>query len=276
MHALFAAVYLFPSEKMGKYLFWQCCRNGRGELREGKGRGMSFISCGPPSAKAISLRVAQVDLRHIDEELGRDRVEIGVDLTEFYMSVEWDILEVPAIRNVKFYTCCDEPYLDITFNVTMRRKTLFYTVNLIIPCMGISFLTVLVFYLPSDSGEKVKKRLIFKGEMPSFLSRSLLPTPTLPFRPSSVGARAITRILRQPISPSTSDVDAGEARQGESDTFAPVCVHGPFSADEGWPEKRLDASQARRLEVLLVPPVSEPDDEVGGRRPFCVHLPFGP
>ena len=71
------------------------------------------------------------------------------------MSVEWDILEVPAIRNVKWYTCCDEPYLDITFNVTMRRKTLFYTVNLIIPCMGISFLTVLVFYLPSDSGEKV-------------------------------------------------------------------------------------------------------------------------
>nr|CAI5820122.1 unnamed protein product [Callosobruchus analis] len=48
-----------------------------------------------------------------------------------------------------------QPYLDITFNITMRRKTLFYTVNLIIPCMGISFLTVLVFYLPSDSGEKV-------------------------------------------------------------------------------------------------------------------------
>lgn len=37
----------------------------------------------------------------------------------------------------------------------MRRKTLFYTVNLIIPCVGISFLTVLVFYLPSDCGEKV-------------------------------------------------------------------------------------------------------------------------
>ena len=108
----------------------------------------------------------QVDLRHQEEECTiRNKeqectetnpiVNIGVDLSEFYMSVEWDILAVPAIRNVKFYTCCDEPYLDITFNITMRRKTLFYTVNLIIPCMGISFLTVLVFYLPSDSGEKV-------------------------------------------------------------------------------------------------------------------------
>ncbi|XP_067204970.1 acetylcholine receptor subunit alpha-like isoform X5 [Linepithema humile] len=97
----------------------------------------------------------QVDLRHIDEVRGSNVVDIGVDLSEFYTSVEWDILEVPAVRNEKFYTCCDEPYLDITFNITMRRKTLFYTVNLIIPCMGISFLTVLVFYLPSDSGEKV-------------------------------------------------------------------------------------------------------------------------
>lgn len=97
----------------------------------------------------------QVDLRHIDENNGTSVVDIGIDLSEFYKSVEWDVLEVPAIRNEKFYTCCTEPYLDITFNITMRRKTLFYTVNLIIPCMGISFLTILVFYLPSDSGEKV-------------------------------------------------------------------------------------------------------------------------
>ncbi|XP_052855180.1 acetylcholine receptor subunit alpha-like isoform X1 [Drosophila gunungcola] len=97
----------------------------------------------------------KVDLRHMDEQQGSNVVDVGVDLSEFYMSVEWDILEVPAVRNEKFYTCCDEPYLDITFNITMRRKTLFYTVNIIIPCMGISFLTVLTFYLPSDSGEKV-------------------------------------------------------------------------------------------------------------------------
>lgn len=47
------------------------------------------------------------------------------------------------------------PFVDIFFNITLRRKTLFYTVNLIIPCVGISYLSVLVFYLPADSGEKI-------------------------------------------------------------------------------------------------------------------------
>lgn len=82
-------------------------------------------------------------------------VEIGIDLREYYPSVEWDILGVPAERHEKYYPCCAEPYPDIFFNITLRRKTLFYTVNLIIPCVGISYLSVLVFYLPADSGEKV-------------------------------------------------------------------------------------------------------------------------
>lgn len=99
----------------------------------------------------------QVDLVHICSAEGKDDKPIhrGVDLKDFYPSVEWDILEVPAQKNQKFYLCCPEPYPDITFNITMRRKTLFHTVNLIIPCVAISFLTVLVFYLPSDSGEKI-------------------------------------------------------------------------------------------------------------------------
>lgn len=40
----------------------------------------------------------KVDLRHMDEKFGSNVVDVGVDLSEFYMSVEWDILEVPAVR----------------------------------------------------------------------------------------------------------------------------------------------------------------------------------
>lgn len=34
----------------------------------------------------------------MDEQQGSNIVDVGVDLSEFYMSVEWDILEVPAVR----------------------------------------------------------------------------------------------------------------------------------------------------------------------------------
>ena len=40
----------------------------------------------------------QVDLRHLEENYGSPVVEMGVDLSEFYPSVEWDILAVPATR----------------------------------------------------------------------------------------------------------------------------------------------------------------------------------
>ncbi|XP_015785554.1 acetylcholine receptor subunit alpha-like [Tetranychus urticae] len=97
----------------------------------------------------------EVDLRHLDQVEGSVQVDRGVDLSEFYQSVEWDLMKVPARYENEYYDCCPEPFPHITFNITMRRKTLFYTVNLIIPVVGISFLTLLVFYLPSDSGEKV-------------------------------------------------------------------------------------------------------------------------
>ncbi|PRD31273.1 UNVERIFIED_CONTAM: nAChRbeta2 [Trichonephila clavipes] len=96
-----------------------------------------------------------VDLKHLQEISNSSVVPLGVDLSEFYLSVEWDIMAAPATRNEKYYSCCMEPYPDITFNMTLRRKPLFYTVNLIIPCVGISGLSVVVFYLPSESGEKV-------------------------------------------------------------------------------------------------------------------------
>jgi Neurotransmitter-gated ion-channel ligand binding domain len=105
--------------------------------------------------------ILQVDLKHASPSrdlrpegaIASDyngTIEIGIDLKDFYRSVEWDLLAVPAQKNNKYYPCCTEPYPDITFNITIRRKTLFHTVNLIIPCVAITFLTVIVFHLPSD------------------------------------------------------------------------------------------------------------------------------
>ena len=92
----------------------------------------------------------QVDLIHIKAEPNNDTVAYGMDLSEYYLNIEWDILRVPAERHVKTYPCCPEPYPDIYFNIVIRRKPLFYVVNLIIPCVGIFYLSILVFYLPAQ------------------------------------------------------------------------------------------------------------------------------
>jgi nicotinic acetylcholine receptor len=49
-------------------------------------------------------------LKHINQKVGEDKVEVGIDLREYYPSVEWDILGVPAERHEKYYPCCAEPY----------------------------------------------------------------------------------------------------------------------------------------------------------------------
>uniref|UniRef100_A0A8C6U9B2 Cholinergic receptor, nicotinic, alpha 7 (neuronal) n=1 Tax=Neogobius melanostomus TaxID=47308 RepID=A0A8C6U9B2_9GOBI len=77
------------------------------------------------------------------------------DLSGYTPNGEWDLVEVPGVKTDKLYPCCPEPYPDITYTVVMRRRTLYYGLNLLIPCILISTLALLVFLLPADSGEKI-------------------------------------------------------------------------------------------------------------------------
>uniref|UniRef100_A0A3B3SP45 Cholinergic receptor, nicotinic, beta 5a n=2 Tax=Paramormyrops kingsleyae TaxID=1676925 RepID=A0A3B3SP45_9TELE len=88
-----------------------------------------------------------------------DRTEIDIVLTsdfasqdDFTPSGEWDIVSLPGRKNED---PDDATYLDVTYDFIIKRKPLFYTINLIIPCILITSLAILVFYLPSDCGEKI-------------------------------------------------------------------------------------------------------------------------
>uniref|UniRef100_A0ABD2WX08 Neuronal acetylcholine receptor subunit alpha-7-like n=1 Tax=Trichogramma kaykai TaxID=54128 RepID=A0ABD2WX08_9HYME len=89
----------------------------------------------------------QLDLQLQDES--------GGDISSFITNGEWDLLGVPGKRNEIYYNCCPEPYIDITFVVIIRRRTLYYFFNLIVPCVLIASMAVLGFTLPPDSGEKL-------------------------------------------------------------------------------------------------------------------------
>ena len=72
-----------------------------------------------------------------------------------HLSGEWKLLQSWTVLSTLIYPCCDEAYHDIKFYFHIRRRTLYYTYNVIIPCIMLSILTCLTFYLPTESGEKV-------------------------------------------------------------------------------------------------------------------------
>jgi nicotinic acetylcholine receptor len=130
----------------------------------------------------------QVDLVHTSQtrdaetnEIESNFIPYGMDLEDFYQSHEWDIMAVPATRNIIGNMHSGEFYPDLTFNITLKRKTLFYMCNLIIPCVAISFLSALTFYLPSESGEKISLCISILLSLTVFilLLNDLLPPTSL-------------------------------------------------------------------------------------------------
>uniref|UniRef100_A0A3Q3ICM4 Cholinergic receptor, nicotinic, beta polypeptide 3a n=1 Tax=Monopterus albus TaxID=43700 RepID=A0A3Q3ICM4_MONAL len=76
-----------------------------------------------------------------------------VDRKDFFDNGEWEILNATGVKGSRRDGVYWYPF--ITYSFILKRLPLFYTLFLIIPCLGLSFLTVLVFYLPSDEGEKL-------------------------------------------------------------------------------------------------------------------------
>lgn len=82
-------------------------------------------------------------------------VREAADLSGYTLSGEWDLLEAKAKRNVVKYSCCPDPYIDITYTFVIRRKLLFYINNLIFPIVALAILGIFGYFLPPESGERI-------------------------------------------------------------------------------------------------------------------------
>ncbi|CAL8092915.1 unnamed protein product [Orchesella dallaii] len=71
----------------------------------------------------------QVDIVHEREE---------GDQSNYHQNGEFDLIDFRAVRNVVVYSCCPEPYPDITYTISLKRRPMFYVFNLIIPCLLIN------------------------------------------------------------------------------------------------------------------------------------------
>ncbi|EYC11935.1 hypothetical protein Y032_0049g1863 [Ancylostoma ceylanicum] len=88
----------------------------------------------------------------------KDKIELQVgelDFSEYLENGEWIILHSEGNVTAKYYECCPEAFEDIKFTLHLRRRTLYYAFNLIMPCMLTMVLVVLGFTLCPETCEKV-------------------------------------------------------------------------------------------------------------------------
>ncbi|KRZ83754.1 Cullin-3 [Trichinella sp. T8] len=96
--------------------------------------------------------------------------------------------DYPVRRTVKLYECCpDEPYSDVKYCLHIRRRTLYYGFNLIIPSLLISLMTLLGFILPVESGEKLTLEITILLSVCVFLTMVSQMTPSTSEAVSLIG-----------------------------------------------------------------------------------------
>ncbi|BHF64788.1 Neuronal acetylcholine receptor subunit [Sparganum proliferum] len=127
----------------------------------------------------------------------------SLDLSNYVTSGGWDIVDCPAnldeqpVPNeerqegemefggkVRYGTISIRPRgRQMTFHIVLRRKPLFYTTNMIIPCVLIALLSTCVFYLPTDAGEKITLSISILVTLVVFM---LLVSKMLPPGPKTI------------------------------------------------------------------------------------------
>uniref|UniRef100_A0A914WQK1 Uncharacterized protein n=1 Tax=Plectus sambesii TaxID=2011161 RepID=A0A914WQK1_9BILA len=90
-----------------------------------------------------------------------DELDLGLttdkgDLSSYMNNSEFDLLDMTAVRELHRFPCCpDLPWPLINIKIKMKRRPLFYVFNHILPCVLISSMAILGFYVPPDTGEKI-------------------------------------------------------------------------------------------------------------------------
>ncbi|CAB3983330.1 neuronal acetylcholine receptor subunit alpha-9 [Paramuricea clavata] len=80
---------------------------------------------------------------------------LTIDTSNYLENIQWKLQSVSAYRQVKYYGTNVHPFPSLVFEFVVRRRSLFYIINLIFPCVILSFLSLMTFYIPPASGERI-------------------------------------------------------------------------------------------------------------------------
>ncbi|KAM3823436.1 acetylcholine receptor subunit epsilon isoform 2-T2 [Vipera latastei] len=99
------------------------------------------------NAREIELLYGRDDNTHEPVE------EVLIDTTAFTENGEWAIRHRPARRILAPLAGLEAPgFSEVHYFLIIQRKPLFYVINIIVPCVLISSLMVLVYFVPAQAG----------------------------------------------------------------------------------------------------------------------------
>ena len=89
-------------------------------------------------------------------------------IENFDENSEWELLSFPAKRTLEPFQ--GDYYIEVIYELNIRRRTMYYFSNLILPCVLIAFMAVLGFYFPPESGEKVTLEITILMSLTFFMN----------------------------------------------------------------------------------------------------------
>ncbi|KAH9488936.1 Neuronal acetylcholine receptor subunit beta-4 [Bulinus truncatus] len=113
------------------------------------------------SIKMMAMTFTNSEMRFITSATG------NVSTNSYTNNGEWD-LTTADIHLPKNFTETEFPELHITFH--LKRRPFFLLLNVILPAIILSFLNIMVFVIPADSGEKISYGITVLLALSVFLS----------------------------------------------------------------------------------------------------------
>ncbi len=68
---------------------------------------------------------------------------------------EWTVRHLSAKTDEHHYDCCHEPVSRVTYSISLKRRPLYFFLYLIFPVIALVLLSLLVFKIPAQCGERV-------------------------------------------------------------------------------------------------------------------------
>jgi hypothetical protein len=81
-------------------------------------------------------------------------------LDGYIMNTEWDLVGNRVQLNEIKYSCCEDLFSDLTFEIVLRRRPVYFARFMLLPIIILSCLVLVIFWIPPQRPDRTGLGLI--------------------------------------------------------------------------------------------------------------------